>query len=59
MPPVALAPCVTRTSAAMILITQGSQAFVFDDKEFQLPVPSWCQDIINVDIFLTIQHIKG
>ena len=34
----ALAPCVARTSAAMILIMQNRQVFVLLEEEFQLPV---------------------
>ena len=34
----ALAPCVARTSAAMILIVSNRQVLVLVQEEFQLPV---------------------
>ena len=34
----ALAPCVARTSAAMILIMENMQFLVLLEEEFQLPV---------------------
>ena len=38
----ALAPCVARTSAAMIMITQNRQVLVLLEEEFQLPVSYQC-----------------
>ena len=35
----ALAPCISRPSAAMILIMQEKQVFVFHQEGFQLPEP--------------------
>ena len=46
----ALAPCVARTSAAMILIMENRQVFVLLEGEFQLPV--WRNDIKCKDIFM-------
>ena len=36
----ALAPCIGRSSAMMVLVMQGKQVLVFTEKRFQLPVPS-------------------
>ena len=36
----ALATCVARSSAAMILIMQDKQVLVIHEERFQLPVPS-------------------
>ena len=38
----ALAPCITRASAAMILIIQNRQVLVLPKEEFQLPVSYQC-----------------
>ena len=40
----ALAPCVARSSAAMLLIMWDHQVLVFDEQEFLVLVPSRCRE---------------
>ena len=51
----ALAPCVTRSSAAMVLNMQCRHILVFYKDEFQLPVPSWYWGMIGNAI---LTHMK-
>ena len=47
----ALAPCIARSSATMVLTVQGKWIFVFHEDEFQLPTPSqWWVMIKYVNI---------
>ena len=56
----ALAPCVTRTSTAMVLNMQYKQILVFNEEGFQQPAPSQCWKIIeNANIFLTFIKIHS
>ena len=49
----ALAPCITRPSAAMILTVQNKHVFVIHEERFQLHAPSYCWKIIeNGNTFL-------
>ena len=43
----ALAPCVPRPSAAMVLNMQSKQVVVFHEAKFQTPVPSPCYEIMK------------
>ena len=50
-----LAPCIARSSAAMVLIMEDEQIHVFHEVGFQLPVPSQCWEMKqNANIFLCI-----
>ena len=60
----ALAPCVARASAAMILIMWDTQVLVIYDESFQGPVPLQYREMIeNSNLFTyflkTIQLNKG
>ena len=48
----ALAPCITRSSATMVLIMKDKQVLVFHKNGFQCPVPSPCWE--NILIFSKI-----
>ena len=47
-----LAPCVARSSAAMVLTKQDKQVLIYHKDTFQLPVPSqWWEIIENANVF--------
>ena len=49
----ALAPCVTKSSAAMVLIMQDEHVLVFHEEGFQQPAPSPFWEMMeNVNISL-------
>ena len=53
----ALAHCIARISATIVLTYQDKQVLVFTDEEFQLPAPSkFCEIIKNADIFFVSQN---
>ena len=52
----ALAPCVTRPSAAMVLCVQDKGALIFREEGFQLPTPFQCREM--AEIFYDSKHIQ-
>ena len=53
MPADALAPCVARSSAAMVLAMRNGQVLVFHEEGFQLPVSCQCRGLTeDVNMFL-------
>ena len=50
----ALAPCIARTSTAMILTVQARQVLVSSEEGFQLRVSSQCSEISAMRIILFI-----
>ena len=58
MPVDALAACVARSSAAMILTMSDKWFLVFHQQEFQLPQPSYCQSNWHLTCWIVLKIIK-
>ena len=48
----ALAPCITRPSVTMVLITQDKWVLVFHEEGSQLFEPSQCEEIWKMQIYI-------
>ena len=55
----ALAPCVAKSTASMILTVQDKYILVFLKKIFQLTAPSQCWEMIQIDANIFLFFLKG